>query len=371
MADLPLRQFTQQLREQCPGAEQLRLRRGLDKDKRRVWQLTGTLPDGKRIARKLDATNEFSALEAAKVLLGELLSKGTHTGRIPPTGATARHEAIALRELEGRQLRPATLAHKVDHIRRLIDWLTERNLPLTQPTLLASVEAIELGTRAHRARLEAVSSLAKAAGLQVEIPPRLRYRDPLPKRRELITDLEIEQFLRKTVEALPERWRWLYRVVGCTGIRANGALSLVIPDGPIRPGTTLCYWDSKRSRPARTTPTLDLWDALELSDIPEGLKLLWMPLDRPADDLTLVRANSATQEATAACRRILGRETAARYSFRQLRHAAGARMLQAGLDPHHVSELMSTSIAQLEATYSGLFRSHAADAAGRAFGKIK
>lgn len=372
MADLPLRQFTQQLRDQVPGAEQLRLRRGLDKDKRRVWQLTGTLPDGRRIARKLlGATNEFTALEAAKALLTELQSRGTHIGRVPPVGATARHEAAAIREIEGRGLRPATLAHKVDHIRRLTDWLSERNLPLTQPTLISAIEVVELNSRAHRARLEAAHSLARAAGIQLEIPPRLRYKDPLPKRRETVTDAEIEQFLRHEVQALPPRWRWLYRVVGCTGIRANGALSLEIPEVAVHPGTVLHHWDSKRARPARATPSLDLWEELRLSDVPEALRSLWMPSDRPADDLTLVRSNSAVQEATAALRRICGKEVAARFSFRQLRHAAGARMLSAGLDPLHVSELLSTSIAQLEATYSGLFRSRAAEAAGKAFRKTR
>ena len=90
-----------------------------------------------------------------------------------------------------------------------------------------------------------------------------------------------------------------------------------------------------------------------------------MPYDRPATNEQIEKANNLLSNYAAMLRRKVHPEAAKSLGFRALRHAATARLLKSGMQPLTVAELISTSVAQIEATYSDYFRQHAVTEAAR------
>ena len=100
MPPLPLRAFTQQLRDRWPNeAKALRLRRATRNGKNQ-YQLIGELPDRTPIGRKLRATTEFDALQEAIDLVPALMNGDGNRGRVMPMGRLKAIERLALQELE-------------------------------------------------------------------------------------------------------------------------------------------------------------------------------------------------------------------------------------------------------------------------------
>ena len=196
----------------------------------------------------------------------------------------------------------------------------------------------------------------------------LRYRNPIPTRRDAVDDDAIIQALDTEILKLGDPGAiWIYRMVAVTGIRANGCLSLQIPEAEsYQPGIQLPYWDSKRSRRGFATPTVRDWfDRWNLGNRPSELDSFLMPHDRPATNEQIEKANNLLSNYSAMLRRKVHPDAAKSLGFRALRHAATARLLRSGMQPLTVAELISTSVAQIEATYSDYFRQHAVTEAAR------
>ena len=77
------------------------------------------------------------------------------------------------------------------------------------------------------------------------------YLTPGAKRREIrgVDEKFIYRELGK-LDKIPEWARYLFRVVACTGCRANAVFSMEVPRGPITPGpgSVMRYVDSKRTK---------------------------------------------------------------------------------------------------------------------------
>ena len=95
MPSLPLRAFTQQLKDRWPNeAAALRLRRATRNGKIQ-YQLIGELPDRTPIGRKLRATTEFDALQEAIDLVPALMNGDGNRGRVMPMGRLKAIERLA------------------------------------------------------------------------------------------------------------------------------------------------------------------------------------------------------------------------------------------------------------------------------------
>ena len=366
--------ITLALREEFPNAAELRIRKARKADKT-VWQLVGKHPKQGKVARQLKALNESDVFLAAREMMREL-DIGVK-GRIVPTGQVRRVERAALEALEVRGFRDATVQSKAGAIRKVSSWLADNELGVEETSLRTAVETLSpVNDRKRRAMLEAARALAKATNTPFSAEG-LRYKDPLPRRRKEVDDNDI---FRRLDEHLPkieiEGAIWLYRLISVVGVRANGALSMKIPDifmgddypgvDGFQPGFQLPYWDSKRNRPGFATPTIrDWWEHWHLDNRPAELQPYLMPHDRPSSNEQIDKANRLLTFYSGELRRKVHKDAAESIGFRALRHAAAARLLKSGMNQLLVADLLSTSVAQLEACYSDMFRQQAVKEAER------
>ena len=356
-----LHAFTVSLRREFPEAESLRIRKA-KRASGTVWQLVGVHGNGDTIARQLKASSESEAFHGARKLMLQL------SGRSASKGCTKPHLRAALEVITSKGYRDATERAKVASVREVSSWLADRSLEVDEKALHQAV--LELApdeNRKRRSVLEAASLLAEVAGVNLNTEG-LRYRNPLPTRRDAVADGAIFQALDTDLLKLGDPGAiWIYRMVAVTGVRANGCLSLQIPEAEsYQPGIQLPYWDSKRSRRGFATPTVRDWfDRWNLGNRPQELDPFLMPHDRPASNEQVENANNLLSNYAAILRRKVHKDASQSLGFRALRHAATARLLKSGMQPLTVAELISTSVAQIEATYSDYFRQHAVIEASR------
>lgn len=365
--------FTLALRDEFPEAANLRIRMAKKPD-RTVWQLVGRHPTRGNVAKQIKANSEAEVFQGARDLMVQL-NTGVK-GRAMPTGAIKRHERAALEIIQARGYRDATERHKVSSVREVSSWLADRSLQIDEAGLrMAVLDLAPDNNRRRRAMVEGAQMLAQSAGFKLNTEG-IRFKDPLPRRRKAVDDADIFRRLGKPLEKIGDPGAiWIYRVVGVLGIRANGVLSLKIPDlfdgddypsDGFQPGVQLPYWDSKRNRAGFATPTVRDWfDTWELEHRPPELDELVMPHDQPATNEQIERANSYLNNCAALLRRKVHKDAAESIGFRALRHAATARLLKSGMQPLLVADLLSTSLAQVEATYADYFRQHAVTEAAR------
>jgi len=359
--------YTLALREEFPAAKELRIRKAQKPD-RTVWQLVGYHPKHGRIAKKIPATTESEVFQGARSLMEEL--ETGRKGRPVPVGANKRIERAAVDGIVAKGLRDATTRSQVGHVRQLISFMEDRSLRVDEYNLKVAIEGLapDRTQRTRRAVLEAARKVAKIAKVELDTEG-LTYIDSLPERRPDISD---EVLFRRLDQSLPkigaEGAAWVFRVIAVLGIRGNGALSLNVDwfeHIDCQPGDQLLYWDSKRNRQAFTTPTIrDWWGHWKLNDRPACLDPFLMPHDRPATNDQIHAANTLLTNYSALLRRKVNKNASETIGFRALRHQAGARLLESGMDLLAVSELLSTSIAQLERTYASKYRSRAIKEAG-------
>ena len=356
-----LHAFTVSLRREFPEAELLRIRKA-KRASGTVWQLVGVHGNGDTIARQLKASNESEAFHGARELMLQL------SGRSPSKSSTKHHLRAALEAITSKGYRDATERAKVSGVRQVCEWLAERSLAVDEKGLhQAVVELAPEENRKRRSVLEAASLLAEVAGVNLNTES-LRYRNPLPTRRPAVDDDAIFQALDTDLLKLSDPGAiWVYRMVAVTGIRANGCLSLQIPEAEsYQPGIQLPYWDSKRSRRGFATCTVRDWfDRWNLGNRPSELDSYLMPHDRPASNEEIERVNGLLSNYAALLRRKVAKDASESLGFRALRHAATARLLKSGMQPLLVADLLSTSLAQVEATYSDHYRQHAVSEAAR------
>ncbi len=357
--------WTLKLRESHPAAAQCRLRRA-----KGHYELVGTLPDGRRIAKRLKgASDEHEALETAKELTDRLMS-GVVATRTLPQGMVAKAETLALAMIDQMEIRDQTKAYHHRITKECSSWLSNRGLLVTQSALLSYYKELPRTSRKRRERIEAARHLAKAAKVSLEVSKADQYQESLPPEREHFDESALLRYLDTDVKALPEEMVWLIRVVACTGVRAGEALSLKIPEGVIEPGTTLVGWSSKRNQPGRTTPSLkNRWTEWKLSEPPHKISLLHVSNRRPPSQEELDRIHKFTNQVGHELRRKCSPRVAKALSFRSLRHHATLRLYEMKIDDRLIAALLFTSTDQLKKTYSQLYKNTAADAIAAAFAR--
>ena len=363
---------TKELRGLFPDVEGLRLRSAKRGNGKVVYQVLFNA-DGKSKALQLDATTPTQAYEAAKVVLAERTTGKVTSGRIPPAGLLRRTEIAARQSILDEGLRQETTAAKIRTLEAAVGWFTERGLGLTANTLLDCIRATDRTKRERRSRITACRLLAKEAGIPLEVPSGLGYINPGAKRREIqgIDEKLLYPELGK-LEKIPEWARYIFRVVACTGCRANAVFSMEIPRGPITPGpgSIMRYVDSKRTtdRIVHCDATSSLllgeenaWNVWRLWEVPEEIEALQHRGRYPTDE-ELFEANRLTGYAQQRLRRAY--PEAPRWlkfmTYRYLRHLTVKRLFALpGMDEYKVSQLVSTSVQQLQKTYGQLYKATA------------
>ena len=359
-----MQKWTLKLRETHPAAAQCRLRRA-----KGHYELVGTLSDGRRIAKRLSgAEDEHEALEKARDLTDQLMS-GIATTRMLPQGMVARAERLALARIDLMEVRSATKAYHHRITKECASWLAERGLLVSQATLVNFYKEAPKTSRKRRERIEAARHLAKASGISLEVLKADQYAQPAPPERRRFAEEELLNYLDEAVEELPEAMRWVIRVVACTGIRAGEAFSLQIPEGDVITGTPLHGWSSKRNRTGITTPTLwERWMEWDLSNPPKAIKDRQVSHREPPTQEELDAIHRFTNQIGHELRRKCSKKVAEALSFRSLRHHATTRLYEIGnLDEVLIAEALFTSTAQLNKTYSQLYRNRTAELIGEAF----
>lgn len=379
MPPVPLLSFTKQLRaalveEQLLTAEEakaLRLRREPKKGVMR-FQVEGHLPSGQRLVRLLDGvSSEIAAVFAGLELVKGLLRGAITPGRTLPSGRSKDVERAAISLVATKGLRDETERRQVKQVQAFTSQIEEWGLQVGADSLLAVVRLQPKGSRQHRSAIETARLIARAAGIALRIPPELAYKDRMALKpvRQIVSDEEILDFLKNQLLKLEKRdtWRrakWLYSVVALTGMRMNSALTIDTDLRRLEVGDEIPIWDLKRDRRGRALITIDAVSLVDLN-VPEILQPEMVGnISRPNNN-ELRRLNSIVSDAQRVVREQLGADMAAKFSPRQLRHAATARLLRAGMNVIHVSEAISSSPAMIEATYGQFFRSEVSREAKR------
>lgn len=356
MAELT-RKLKQEFQVEASG---LAFRRAQDGKGHRTYELVGTTQTGSRVVRKLDARSELEALDAARALVPTIhLPKSS---RAPTSGRMRDYERMALIETEKRGAGRATTDRNQAAIRATVSWLQDRNLVISQASLLSRLRDTAQSTATRRDSILAATTLARMANVVFEVPKELRYIQPKPPERQIITDSQILEALDETQGKMPPEHHWILSVVAITGIRGNETLSMKIPEGIVGIGDTIPYWGSKRGVAGFTTPSVDWWDVFCGDGPPGYLNELWMPHDRPASEELQAEVSRLINDVSNTIRRRVPEQYRHVLRFRQLRHQAGSRLLGMGVEPLHVCQILGTSMRMLEQVYSQFFKAKAANA---------
>lgn len=365
---ITMAELTKKLRQEFQvEAFGLAFRRAQDGKGHRTYELVGTTQTGSKVVRKLEARTELEALDAARAMVPTIhLPK---SNRQPTVGRMRDYERMALIEIERRGAGRATTDRNQSAIRATVAWLQDRGLVISQAALLSRIRETTQSTGTRRDSILAASTLARMANVVFEIPKELRYVQPKPPERQVITEEEIFEALSATRGKIPPEHHWILSVVAITGIRGNEVLSMKLPDGIVEVGTTLPYWCSKRGVAGFSTPSLDFWDAYCADGLPGYLNELWMPHDRAASEELQGEVSRLINDVSNTIRRRVPEQYRHVLRFRQLRHAAGSRLLEMGVQPLEVCQILGTSLRMLEQVYSQFFKSKAAHSVKRAYYK--
>ncbi|EAU74275.1 hypothetical protein [Synechococcus sp. RS9916] len=376
-----LAQFTDKLREDYGdqvGGIRLRRAKRSGKEVFSILWNDGT----KARSQQVKATNELEAYEAAKQFLKEVTGEVKPTGdAVPPSGLMRRTLIAALRANEGKGIRQQTEDSNARALHRVAGYISERGLLLNKESLLEAIKATDITKRERRSAIQAAKALAEAGQIALVVPKALYFESPEPLKRELRLHERavINKTLREDIETLPPYARWMFRVVACTGVRANACFSMEIPNHELTAGASLYYVDSKRSKKnalvkAETTPSLvwddqSMWNVWRLWEIPEEIKELQVFGRRPTNE-ELVKQNNMTSDAQRALRRKLP-EAKGLVTMRMLRHLTVMRLFKhpkIGSDKDYlIAKIVSTSVDQLRKTYSQLYTNQATSIVGDAF----
>ena len=345
----------------------LAFRRAQDGKGHRTYELVGTTQTGGKIVRKLEARSELEALDAARAMVPTIhIPKKKRT---PTSGRLKDYERMALIEMGKRKAGRATIDRNQAQVRATVAWLQERGLVINEMNLLDRIGDTPQSTGTRRDSILAANTLARMANVVFEVPEDLRYIQPKPPVRQVITEEEIFEALSATRGKVPPEHHWILSVVAITGIRGNETLSLKIPEGIIEVGTTIPYWCSKRAVAGFTTPSTDWWDAFCVDGPPGYLKELITPHDHAASEELQGEVSRLINDVSNTVRRRIPEEYRHILRFRQLRHQAGSRLLAMGVEPLHVCQILGTSMRMLEQVYSQFFKSKAASAVLEAYNR--
>ncbi|WP_114993689.1 hypothetical protein [Synechococcus sp. UW179A] len=358
----------------------IRLRRAV-RGGREVYSLLWN--DGSKArSQQLTATNEFEARDSAKDLLDQLTGvKQPTTANVPPSGLVRRTLIAALHTNEAKGLRQETTSSNARALHRVAGFLSERGLLLNADSLLAAIKDTDINKRERRSAVQAARALAEEAQIALVVPKSLDYENPQPIKREI--DMRdyyaINKALKEELDQLPDYAAWMFRVVACTGVRANAVFSMEIPRHELTPGpgSSLYYFDSKRSKrnklvKAETIPTLiyedeSMWNVWKLWNVPDEVKVLQVFDRRPTNE-ELYRWNLLSSEAQKYLRKRLP-HLEGLLTFRMLRHMTVERLFRRlGSEKDYIiAAIVSTSVDQLRKTYSQLYTNKATSVVAEAF----
>ena len=337
-------------------------------------KVRGHLTNGQSVFRDLEAADELAALDKARDLVMRLLEGKDPRALAPLTGHLKLYVRDAMEKLEqkrvrGRPLRPQTLAMYHRRMVWLADWLTSRGRPVTASNIVMAI-ADSTYYRSRKETITVARYLAQAAGINLEIPAHLKPVRALPPARTVLAEEDILRALKHAETRMDEGYFYTIAFCAVTGARGSMALSARLPEDPKepKPGYTISCYDPKRSRPARVTLVMDVWDELGIWAHADGVPpKLWMPHDRPPTDAQVTKANAYINCAGKERARKLEPWAAEILTYRQVRHFVGSKMLDMGIDPLQVADLLSTSTNMLEKVHSDHFRHRGAEAVGAAF----
>ena len=369
-----LRSFSLLLREKDPRAAELTIRRN---NNRGCFELRGRLPSGQRICKKLRANREVDTVEAAL----DLLNGKDQNYRVIPGTSLRNAERAACAIVDRRKIRNATKDVHFRFVKEITSWMAERELQLNAHTLMACIREVPIDSFYRQGRIHAAIFLAQAVDIQFVVPPEEKYQRPLTKvKREPLSNEEVIRFMREDLLAVKQEWvRWLYRLTALTGVRMGSCFSMALPK-EADVSSQIMLSDLKRKRPnARCMPTLpglynelELWNRPNVHPCTEQARLdgynpdadLFLPADRIATNEEIDRINSIVRDATGRLRFYLGAEMAAKFSARNLRHAATCRYLLAGVTPFDTATLIQSSVRQVEQVYASHYKHHTVALAG-------
>ena len=242
-------EVTKELRKLFPDVDGLRLRSA---NRSVAWCTSSSTPVPKKNkATQLDATTPTQASNEGP-------ADGTHHREHrfwshPPAGLLRRAEIRCQKKIEDRGLRQETEAAKVRALEAAVGFLTDRGMLLTADSLREAIGATDRTKRERRSRLEVCRLLAKQVDIALNTDG-FAYIDPGAKRRELTTlDINLVYRALDDLERIPEWARYIFRMVACTGCRANAVFSMEIPRGPLTQGgvLTVCRYEAIKDQGCR------------------------------------------------------------------------------------------------------------------------
>ena len=369
-----LRQFSLVLREKDPRAAELTIRRN---NTRGCFELRGRLPSGQRICKKLRANREVDTVEAAL----DLLNGKDQNYRVIPGTSLRNAERAACAIADKRKIRNATKDLHFKYIKEVTSWLAERELQLNAHTLMACIQEVPIDSFYRQGRIHAATFLAQAVDIQFVVPTEEKFQRPPTKvKREPLSNEDVIKFCREDLLAVKQEWvRWLYRLTALTGVRMGSCFSMALPKEADVSSQILLSCLKRRKPNSRCMPTLpglynelELWkrpsvhprteQAASYGYDPDGD--LFIPADRIATNEQIDHINTKVRDATGRLRFYLGAEMAAKFSARNLRHAATCRYLLAGVSPFDTATLIQSSARQVELVYASHYKHHVTSLAG-------
>ena len=248
---LPLSKKLRELYPELSGDVQTIRIKSVKRSGRAVYQLLYE-EAGKAKAPQLLATDPLSAYEEARALLAAVLSGGDKTadsGRLPPTGQVRRAERKARLEYEKRGTSDRSNDQNISYLERLTGWFGEFSKPLNSDTLLEYISTTNQQKRERRGAIQAAQMIADVEDIALKIPSRMRYL--VPQEREIELTSQEKALVYRSLQAIDQEvpyWiAWVYRVVACTGCRANNVFGMEMPNRPFNRNTdNLGYFDTKR-----------------------------------------------------------------------------------------------------------------------------
>lgn len=285
------------------------------------------------------------------------------------TGQLSRLRRKCLAELDLLELTERTRKARGRHVDDVIRYLQERSLTATAENLLAYIRSTDREKRERRDAATASRLLLRtASGVELALRPSDHYKQPSV---ELGEPDDPEQ----TLEAIKRLWEldvesaWLTSWVALTGCRSSMLLAseLMHKTVPIEIGSWINCRDNKRGR-NRNSRILPSWrKCLEqvggprLAKVPQVFLDVRLPYNSPPSIEAHAAAELVLTRMSNRMGRILPEADRSILRFKSLRHQRVSALLDAGIQPLRVAEIVSTGLEPLLKRYGDHHRFRAAD----------
>ena len=285
------------------------------------------------------------------------------------TGQLSRLRRRCLAELDLLELTERTRKARGRHVDDVIRYMQERSLTATAENLLAYIRSTDREKRERRDAATASRLLLRtASGVELALRPSDHYKQPSV---ELGEPDDPEQ----TLEAIKRLWEldvesaWLTSWVALTGCRSSMLLAseLMHKTVPIEIGSWINCRDNTRGR-NRNSRILPSWrKCLEqvggprLAKVPQVFVDVRLPYNSPPSTEAHAAAELVLARMSNRMGRMLPEANRSILKFKSLRHQRVSALLDAGIQPLRVAEIVSTGLEPLLKRYSDHHRFRAAD----------